>query len=150
MREDLDKKLVETFPNLYAERYKPMSATAMCWGFQHSDGWFQLIWDLSEKLEALIVAIPEDKRGSYTASTVKEKFGTLRFYMNAETEEMSKAISDAEDKSCVTCENCGKAGTERTNRGWMSTLCDDCQKIENDRVAGLGKTPEAPYTPKEV
>lgn len=53
MKEELDKKLVEVFPLLYGDRYASMQSTCMCWGFP-GDGWFDLIWDLSSKLEPII------------------------------------------------------------------------------------------------
>lgn len=53
MKQALDKKLVKSFPLLYRGRDAPMQSTAMCWGFP-GDGWFDIIWDLSSKLEPLI------------------------------------------------------------------------------------------------
>jgi hypothetical protein len=43
MREELDKKLVEKYPLIFRDRYKPMNETAMCWGFSHGDGWYNII-----------------------------------------------------------------------------------------------------------
>ena len=37
-----------------------MQSTAMCWGFPGSDGWFDIIWDLSSKLEPLIQKFIDD------------------------------------------------------------------------------------------
>lgn len=53
---------------------------------------------------------------------MKEKFGTLHFYMNMETEEMSRAIREAEGRSASACEVCGRPGTLRGG-GWLKTLC---------------------------
>ena len=58
---------------------------------------------------------------------VKEKFGTLRFYVGRSTEEMEDRISQAEDESAVTCEECGAPG-KTGGRGWIKTLCSDCRK----------------------
>lgn len=59
------------------------------------------------------------------AMQVKEKFGTLRFYTTWETDEMSRLIEQAEEKSAVTCEDCGQPGQE-TNEGWVRTECEEC------------------------
>ena len=59
MKEELDKRLVTAFPLLYGDRNAPMQSTAMCWGFP-GDGWFDLIWDLSSKLEPLIQKFIDD------------------------------------------------------------------------------------------
>ena len=59
MKEELDKKLVKAFPLLYGDRNAPMQSTAMCWGFP-GDGWFDIIWNLSSKLEPLIQKFIDD------------------------------------------------------------------------------------------
>jgi len=59
MKEELDKKLVKAFPLLYGDRHASMQSTAMCWGFP-GDGWFDIIWDLSSKLEPLIQKFIDD------------------------------------------------------------------------------------------
>lgn len=129
MSPELDKKLCEDFPNLFADRRAPMQVTCMCWGFECGDGWYKIIREAAEKLEPLIRDLradhPEDDFPR--ASQVKEKFGTLRFYMTMETDEMSKIIEEAETKSAVTCERCGKKGILRKG-GWLRTLCAKCHK----------------------
>jgi hypothetical protein len=125
MSPDKDKALVQDCPNLYQDRHKPMSETCMCWGFECGDGWEPLIRELSVKLEALIVALPEAEHGNYRAMQVKEKFGTLRFYMSSSTDEMEALINEAEEKSAITCEECGQAGSMRGG-SWLSTRCDAC------------------------
>jgi len=133
MREDLDKKLCETFPILYSGRKLPMTQTAMCWGFEHDDGWFDIIWDLSEKLESINNTKLKDNNIKIVASQVKEKFGTLRFYVNGTTPDVSdevyKLIDEAETASEKTCERCGKEG-KLCGKGWVSTKCKECQTEE--------------------
>lgn len=58
---------------------------------------------------------------------VKEKFGSLRMYINESTDEMSARISKAEKDSQSICECCGKPGKLIT-KGWMQTLCEGCEK----------------------
>ena len=43
MREELDKKLCEKYPKIFANRHKGMHETCMCWGFSHGDGWYNII-----------------------------------------------------------------------------------------------------------
>jgi hypothetical protein len=54
MDQELDNKLVSTFPLLYADRHGDMRETCACWGFEFSSGWYSLVWDLSARLEILI------------------------------------------------------------------------------------------------
>lgn len=54
MNAELDKKLVQKYPKLFAQRNLPMSQTAMCWGFQHGDGWFHIIDNLCGLIQSHI------------------------------------------------------------------------------------------------
>lgn len=127
MKDELDDALCRDFPLLYRARYDRMETTCMCWGFCCGDGWEPLIRKLSEKLEPLVQAIPEEERP--VVIQVKEKFGGLRFYMTTETEEMSKAIEEAEVVSFRTCEECGQPGS-LTGNSWVVTLCEECRKTK--------------------
>jgi len=60
MRPELEDKLVRAHPLLYRDRYGDMRSTCMVWGFSCNDGWFQLIWDLSQKLEKCIERFVEE------------------------------------------------------------------------------------------
>lgn len=53
MNQELTKKLYDEFPELYRGRNKPTTETAMCFGFDCNDGWFQIIYDLSADLMKL-------------------------------------------------------------------------------------------------
>jgi len=122
MNEANSKYLVEHYPNLYKDYGGNMRQTCMAWGFECGDGWFELLKELSEKLEPLGVV----------AAQVKEKFGGLRFYVCGTPADVSdvvdKAISEAEDKSYVTCEFCGASG-ECNREGWLSVRCDSCRGV---------------------
>lgn len=128
MNDELEKKLVEKYPKLYAQYGGDMRQTCMAWGMSCGDGWFKIIEELSEKLS---------KFEGVEAAQVKEKFGGLRFYVDGTTQEnykeVHKIISEYEALSYKTCENCGEVGEVRKG-GWVRTLCDKC---ENERVTRL-------------
>lgn len=137
MKKDLDEALVRDFPNLYKDRFGNMQSTCMCWGFDVGDGWEPVVRRLSEKLEAIVVAIPESEidsdMGRPCATQVKEKFGGLRFYMTSYTDAMHEAIQQAEHEAGQTCEICGSPGKSRGG-SWIRTLCDVCadKKVGRD------------------
>jgi len=135
MNKDLDQKLCESFPLLYADRHGDRRQTCMCWGFDCGDGWYDIIASLSAKLETEIRNLPEGERSSYRAAQVKEKFGGLRFYMTAGTDEMDVHIRAAESQSFKTCEVCGEPGVPG-GKGWIRTLCPKC--CETHRSEGKG------------
>jgi hypothetical protein len=129
MSPEKTKYLLESFPKLYASHMLPMSESLMCFGFEHSDGWYDIIHTLSSELETL-----NNNGATITAEQVKEKYGTLRFYIsyNDETtkEQVNQAnifIGEAEFRSAKTCEGCGKPGKIQ-GTGWIYTACDECFK----------------------
>ncbi len=132
MRDELDKKLCRLAPHLFADRYASMRTTCMCWGFDVGDGWYKLLERVSIKLERLIVA-EIAKHPWYRgfdfprASQVKEKYGTLRFYLTSGTDEMYATIKEAERQSSKTCESCGEPGKLR-GKYWVFTRCNSCWK----------------------
>jgi hypothetical protein len=80
-----------------------------------SEGWYDLIKSLIDEL----IALGWDRR----VHQVKEKFGGLRFYVQAATDKHYNFISFAESMSYRTCEECGAPG-KRYSMGWHKTLCD--------------------------
>ena len=159
MNEILDKQLCEKYPLLFRDRNADMRTTAMCWGFAHGDGWFNIIdvlcWYLHHKYDDAVsrheylvsrlgkprfgekgVAVTqedvddaksrveEEAEKVPTVVQVKEKFGTLRFYVNGATETQYNYISFAESMSACTCETCGKPG-KRLGGGWIYTSCEE-------------------------
>ena len=141
MNKTLDSKLVKVFPTLYRDRHASMMATCMCWGFDCGDGWYKIIWDLSEKLEPICKKLTEkltkeqkEMGARYCASQVKEKYGTLSFYMTFYDEPVESLVRKAEKKSGKTCEQCGAQGTLWNDFGWMSTRCDKCHKKDQRRT----------------
>lgn len=51
MKEELDKQLVERFPRMFRNRYADMRTTAMCWGFECGDGWYQILLSLCDNID---------------------------------------------------------------------------------------------------
>lgn len=110
MNEENIAKLVNAYPKLY----KTLQY------FECGDGWYGIIDELSSKLEPLI----EDGELPALAVQVKEKYGSLRFYMNFETDAMSDFIKEYEIRSRSTCEVCGKAASSVIRRGYIYTACE--------------------------
>lgn len=110
------------FPILFGDRGEIIS---LCAG----SGWQQLVWDLCVALEGLARQQVAEGHEPMRVSQVKEKFGSLRFYVAYGTGLLAdtafELIEAAEDRSSNICEQCGKPGKTRTLRGWDMTYCHD-------------------------
>jgi hypothetical protein len=125
MTHDNTQKLFNSFPSLYRGRVKSVQKSLMSIGFDCGDGWFGLIWTLSQKIEnAARQAGLEPQSNAWPEVTqVKQKMGTLRFYLENPTETMTALICKAEQDSEKTCETCGNPGS--TVRGFgVKTQCE--------------------------
>lgn len=143
MREELDQKLCEAYPLMFKNRHAPMNETCMCWGFEHGDGWYEIInqlcaniqhhidwshksnaWDIKWNAEH-----PDEQREvrpivpQVVVDQVKEKFGTLRFYYTGGDDVIDGMVRMAEAMTGVTCEQCGAPAVTRSG-GWVRTLCE--------------------------
>lgn len=106
MRDDLDKTLCATYPEIFRDRYGNMRETAMCWGFSCGDGWYPLIerlcylltselrmcqYDLESaernyaKLQGSMEDLPEAER---------KNLESMRTYYTAERIEQCRAAAD--------------------------------------------------------
>ncbi len=129
---EYQKRLTVSYPNLYRAAIQK----DVYFPFECGDGWFNLIDELSAKLESMIIPFVEDPDIDLDlipcASQVKEKWGMLRFYMSSSTPEMDEAIEEAEDRSATICEVCGDPGTLYES-GWCKVRCNECLN-DPDRI----------------
>ncbi len=140
MSPELEKNLIEKYPELYDYKSEDgKSSDISHYGFSHGDGWFNIIDCLSATIADLMKRHPGKKHLTreefeetvqVRVSQVKEKFGTLRFYVDNGNREVYTAISLAELLSGRTCESCGAPGRPRGG-GWVKTQCDVCENKNN-------------------
>jgi len=158
VRKELDEALCAKYPLIFKDRNADMRTTAMCWGLECGDGWYNIIDTLcglltsdyrqaksrydnikdkvdqtqnewskkivtQEMIDEAKAKLDEETLKVPVAVQVKEKFGGLRFYVQAATDKHYNFISFAESMSYRTCEECGAPGKTYTD-GWHTTLCD--------------------------
>lgn len=54
MKQELDEKLCAAYPKLFRDRHADMRTTAMCWGFDCGDGWYNIINHLCSNIQGHI------------------------------------------------------------------------------------------------
>ena len=176
MRKELDEALCAKYPLIFKDRNADMRTTAMCWGLECGDGWYNIIdilcglltsdyrqaksrydnikdkvdqvqneWSkkivTQEMIDEAKAKLDEETLKVPVAVQVKEKFGGLRFYVQAATDAHYKYITFAESMSYRTCEECGAPGKTYTD-GWHRTMCDI-------HAAMAGRTEEYEYEENE-
>jgi chaperone required for assembly of F1-ATPase len=109
MSPELQVQLYNKYPKIFADKDKSMQETAMCWGIETPDDWYDIIDTLcraltytcstnldidkndAERLSIKPIRFRDEDCYIYTvecpqviAEQVKEKYGTLRFYYRLE------------------------------------------------------------------
>ena len=131
MTKELDEKLVAKYPKIFADRNGDMRNTAMCWGFSCGDGWYWLIDNLCDTIQSYLDHNKHLNHPQVVAMQVKEKFGTLRFYINGACELINGMIWLAEHMSAHICEECGEPGEVLNDNGWYVCRCPKHSPLEN-------------------
>ena len=122
MKENNSKKLLTDFPQLFENDFMQER------GFECKDGWFDLIYDLSTALMALPNA------DELRVTQVKQKMGLLSFSVKPINDEIIQLITQAMNKSKVTCELCGSDNSVMhvCKRNYI-VLCDYCSSIGDNQ-----------------
>ena len=144
MNEKLQSDLVKAYPNIFKNIGGDKTVTCMHWGIECNDGWYDLIYCLchsiqrhcqiqntryihaTDKYEFLVEGDPEYVQ--VVAAQVKEKLGTLRFYVDGGDAATGAMIQMAETMSGRICELCGSPAKTNRESGWLHTTCDACNK----------------------
>jgi hypothetical protein len=163
MNEKNTQKLYQDFPVLYRDARPGVEDSCVQWGFSCGDGWYQLIRKFSAAIEAEAKKLGLDTQSEEwpRALQVKEKFGTLRFYVVtpadssesqsegvgvesvggvvsirpiARVQSIRELVSQAEATSAEICETCGAPGSLNTDGGWWRTTCGHCDAKRNEEV----------------
>lgn len=159
MNKENTKKLFNNFPALYRGR----SERGCMHDFSCGDGWFDLVYKLSEDIEKEAYRVGSKPTDTIwpRALQVKEKWGTLSFYLRtkgdekdedsdemevnmqgcmisispvASNEKIRELVTEASRKSAYTCEDCGEPG-EMKRVGWMRVTCAACEAKREEENA---------------
>lgn len=124
------QQIMAAFPKLFHQTKPNLMITN--YGFQCGAGWNPIIHKLCVQLNGLAEECKlTDEKWPYFLQ-IKEKFGTLRAYIDASgfrdeasQDKVRDFLEQASLASSITCENCGQPGSLR-DTGWIHTYCDDC------------------------
>jgi len=117
------QKIIEECPITYEHYITPgkdyLKYNALGVGF----GWLLPIYKFSKKLEEYNTTAEEAAR----PAQIKEKFGTLRYYLNWTTDEINDWMGECEAECSKRCEYCGGTDRVQPTGGWVKNLCVNCR-----------------------
>ena len=169
MNKELDAQLCKKYPKIFRDRYAPMNRTAMCWGFEHGDGWYNIIdkmcaniqhhinWTRKQRAEALVYnrALTRAMQGD---------FSTLNILSEWEQKWIREALEDPEPQLKPVPEACPQVvatqikekfgtlrfyynggdsvvdGIERMADSMSAVTCEDCGAPGKPRSGGWIQT----------
>ncbi len=129
MNSENTKKLWEKYPKIFVGKDKSIQESLIPFGFECGDGWYWLIDELCNSIQSYI---DNNDKIQVEASQVKEKYGTLSFYIFSGDDLIHGMIWLAESMSANICELCGSTKDVTQTKGWIQTLCKKCQLGEKN------------------
>jgi hypothetical protein len=115
MKQELFDGLKNKFPLSYAQ-LKSIDC---------EDGWFNIIKAASHSIEFELEWLPIDLKDQIHITTIKQKLGGIRLYLNHTTPRLDGIVMMLESISYTTCETCGNVGDQRNSKGYMYVSCED-------------------------
>jgi len=81
MKTELQEQLFKDFPKLFKQKDLPKEKSAMCWGIDCPDEWFDTLYKLCECIQEYCNTL--NKKDQVEFTQVKSKFGKLCVYTNS-------------------------------------------------------------------
>lgn len=154
MKLELEQQLVAKYPKLFSDYGGDVKDTCMAFGFECGDGWCNLIEALCRSIQEhcdFINRMHPHRQFQPVAVQVKEKYGSLRFYLDfhyaekLDESEMVKVretcifidgmVSMAEAMSERVCSQCGGTFTLDRDQPFPHSICDACETARADERA---------------
>ena len=155
MNHELELKLYNKYPKILQDCGKSPMESCMSFWMECDDGWYDLLDKCMEKLQYFCdLCSINDREVQVVANQIKEKFGTLSFYISVygantiESSIIDDIITEAEIRSAHTCEVTGKAGTVCKRGGWYRTL--SYEQARKDGYVACNESTEAYWKEKDA
>jgi hypothetical protein len=120
MRKELEQKFATRWPEWFRDLYGDITQTCLHFGFEHRDGWFDLVWRMCEEIEKV-----PNKGQTFKMAQIKQKWGGLCVHFKNAGDAFHAVyvpIVAAEKAPFQICEVCGQPGYLI---GYNRTICDE-------------------------
>jgi len=169
MKKELDKQLVEKYPKIFRDRYAPMNRTAMCWGFEHGDGWYNIIDQMCANIQHHINHTRKQRAEALVynralSRAIKGDFSTFNRLPKWQQKWLGEALEDPEPQLKIVPDACPQVvasqvkekfgtlrfyynggdevvdGIERMAESMSAVTCEDCGAPGKCRTGGWIRT----------
>ena len=118
---DKYRELTKKYPKLFSAEGNPSPYGER--GVECGEGWHDLLDTLCARIQGYVDQTDDIEQP--LVEQVKEKFGTLRFYISGYNDYTRGLITMAESMSACICEVCGEKGVLQSG-GWLTVQCHEC------------------------
>lgn len=121
MNESKDfEEIVKKYPDIFCENFF----------IECKIGWYDLVDNLCSELTVILKEVPKtNEEEQFRCVQCKEKYGSLRVYVENATEKIYDAIEKFEQISRTTCERCGSRSEIFKKGMWLYNMCEECKKM---------------------
>ena len=135
-------QLYERFPHLYRERTAALESSAMPWGFQCENGWYNIIFEMSKKIEKIS---PEGEHAPAISLVSRHDDGTLYVAVSNITPRVADIVMNVREQSRLTCEFCAYTPAFlRKGKGSVAghIACGRCVRKATGNATPKGRKPK--------
>lgn len=119
------ENLFNKYPKIFNQNYK----YKINW-YSIPNTWIELVDNLCETIQQYI---DHNDVHQVECTTLKEKFGSLRFYYTGGDDYVSGMVWFAENLSIKLCIECKSTKNVQSTDGWISYLCEDCYNKKQNK-----------------
>lgn len=120
------RRIMQRFPNIFGPGpWAGENNGLLAYGFECGPGWYPLLERLCSDLSKIV---QEDDLKEFQVIQVKQKLGTLRFYVRGGSARTFDRIRKGEREAADTCERCGTRPAKLYSlSGFLVTCCEKCK-----------------------
>ena len=133
MTTEENKVLCDKYPWL-VPRNRFTGEISKTFNYRHTEldnmepGWRKAFGEqFCEDMQNAINNLPDGIRNEFRLLDIKEKYASLRVYVNISDDGIADVINKYEKMSKYVCGKCGKPATKITT-SWFYPFCDECLK----------------------
>ena len=169
MRKELDEQLCAKYPRIFRDRHAPPNRTCMYWGFEHGDGWYNIIDAMCANIQSHIDHTRRQRHDALVynralSRAIRGDFSTYSRLKAWQKTWIDEALLDPEPQLKIVPEACPQVvavqvkekfgtlrfyynggddevrGIERMAESMSAVMCEECGSPGKTRSGGWIRT----------